>query len=78
METRAIHIKNLRGLTTIELNEKALALKKELFNLRFQFMAGQAENPSKIRQTKREIALVKTIVCEKQKGETKPAAGEVT
>jgi large subunit ribosomal protein L29 len=69
METRAIHVKNLQGLTTVELEEKVKELKKELFNLRFQFVAGRVENPAKIKQTRREIARVKTILREKQRTE---------
>ena len=69
METHALHVKNLRGLTAVELDEKTLDLKKELFNLRFQLVAGRAESPAKIKQTRREIARVKTIFREKQKGE---------
>ena len=65
METHTIHVKNLRGLTTVELEEKVKDLKKELFNLRFQFVAGRVENPAKLKQTRREIARVKTILREK-------------
>jgi len=65
METHAIHVKNLRGLTTVELEEKIKDLKKELFNLRFQFVSGRVENPAKLKQTRREIARVKTILHEK-------------
>ena len=75
METRAIHVKNLRVLTNVELDEKAKELKKELFNLRFQFVSGRVENPAKIKQTRREIARVKTILREKQKGGSGHAAG---
>ncbi len=70
METRALHVKNLRSLTEVELEEKARDLKKELFNLRFQFVAGRVESPAKIKHTRREIARVKTILRAKQKGET--------
>jgi len=69
METHALHVKNLRGLTAVELDEKTRELKKELFNLRFQFVAGRVESPAKIKQARREIARVKTILREKQKGE---------
>jgi len=65
MATHTIHVKNLRGLTTVELEEKVKDLKKELFNLRFQFVAGRVENPAKLKQTRREIARVKTILREK-------------
>jgi large subunit ribosomal protein L29 len=75
METRAIHVKNLRALTNVELDEKAKELKKELFNLRFQFVSGRIENPAKIKQTRREIARLKTILREKQKGGSGPAVG---
>lgn len=68
METHALHVKNLRGLTAVELDEKTRDLKKELFNLRFQFVVGRVESPAKIKQTRREIARVKTILREKQKG----------
>jgi large subunit ribosomal protein L29 len=75
METHAIHVKDLRGLTTVELEEKVKELKKELFNLRFQFVAGRAENPAKIKQTRREIARVKTILHEKQLQEATKSSG---
>jgi large subunit ribosomal protein L29 len=74
METHAIHVKNLRGLTTLELEEKVQALKKELFNLRFQFVAGRVENPARLKQTKREIARLKTILREKQSSEAAKAS----
>jgi large subunit ribosomal protein L29 len=74
METHAIHVKNLRGLTTLELEEQVKALKKELFNLRFQFVAGRIENPAKLKQTKREIARLKTILREKQSSEAAKAS----
>jgi len=74
VETHAIHVKNLRGLTILELEEQVKALKKELFNLRFQFVAGRVENPAKLKQTKREIARLKTILREKQSSEAAKAS----
>ncbi len=74
METRTLHVKNLRSLTDVELAEKARDLKKELFNLRFQFVAGRVESPAKIKETRREIARVKTILQEKQKGKAGQAS----
>ena len=68
METHAIHVKNLRGLTTVELEEKVKELKKDLFTLRFQLVTGRIENPSKIKATRREIARMKTIMREKALG----------
>ena len=46
--------------------EYLAALKEELFNLRFQHATNQLENPVKMRETKRDIARVKTIIREKE------------
>ena len=75
METRALHVKNLRALTAVELDEKVKELKKELFNLRFQFVSGRIESPAKIKQTRCEIARVLTILQEKQEGRGARIAG---
>ncbi len=58
----------LRDMTTQELNEKMIELKGELFNLRFQLVGGQLENPMKIRSVKRDIARVKTVMKQKEGG----------
>lgn len=55
----------LRDLNVVELQEKLLSQKKELFNLRFQLATGQLENPLKIRMVKRDIARINTILTEK-------------
>ena len=59
-------IEKMREMTEQELNNEALKLKQELFNLRFQHVTGQLENPIKMRDVKREIARVKTVIREKQ------------
>lgn len=59
-------IKELRGLTEPELLEKERQLKQEMFNLRFQLATGRIENPMKIRQTRRDLARVKTIMQEQR------------
>ena len=56
----------LRKLSTEELTAKEKALKEELFNLRFQQATGQLRNPLRIRECKRDIARVKTVVCERR------------
>ena len=61
-------VKDLRGLTDAELSEKEQQLKQEVFNLRFQLATGRIENPMKVRQTKRDLARVKTIRREKSLG----------
>ena len=54
-----------RDLSIEESKQKVVALAEELFNLRFQHEIGQLENPQKMKQTKREIARLKTIINEK-------------
>ena len=54
----------IRELSREEIIRKTADLKEELFNLRFQHEVGQLENPQKMKQTKRDIARVKTIIRE--------------
>lgn len=56
----------MREMTEQELNNEVLKLKQELFNLRFQHVTGQLENPIKMRDVKRDIARLKTILREKE------------
>ena len=59
-------IKELRDLSNAELAEKQEQLKQELFNLRFQLATGRIENPMRIRQARRDIARVKTVLREQR------------
>ncbi|MDY2959414.1 MAG: 50S ribosomal protein L29 [Hornefia sp.] len=59
-------LNKMRQLTDVELNAELDKMKKELFNLRFQHVTGQLENPVKMREVKRDIARVKTIIREKE------------
>ena len=61
-----MELKKMRAMTEAELNAELLKMKKDLFNLRFQHVTGQLENPIKMRETKRDIARVKTIIREKE------------
>ena len=61
-----MELKKMRELTEVELNVELGKMKKELFNLRFQHVTGQLENPVKMRELKRDIARVKTIIREKE------------
>ena len=61
-----MELKKMRDMTEVELNNELAKMKKELFNLRFQHVTGQLENPVKMREVKREIARVKTIIREKE------------
>ena len=56
---------DLRTKTPDQLKEQLLQLRKEAFNLRFQRANGQLENSDRMRQVRREIAKVKTIMGEK-------------
>ena len=58
-------LNKMRQLTDVELNAELDKMKQELFNLRFQH-TGQLENPIKMREVKRDIARVKTIIREKE------------
>ena len=55
----------LKELTVEELNGKLVALKEELFNLRFQHAINQLENPHKIVEVKKDIARVMTVLNQK-------------
>ena len=55
-----------RDLSVNELEQKLIELKGELFNLRFQMATGQLENPLKVREVKKSIARVKTILRERE------------
>ena len=59
-------IESIREMTPAELNSELLKLKNELFNLRFQHVTGHLENPIKMREVKKDIARVKTVIREKQ------------
>jgi large subunit ribosomal protein L29 len=57
-----------RNLTSVELEQKIAGFKDELFNLRFQLATGQLDNPSQIRDVRKEIARAKTILRERELG----------
>ena len=61
-----MELKKMREMSEVELNAELVKMKKDLFNLRFQHVTGQLENPIKMRDTKKVIARVKTIIREKQ------------
>lgn len=56
---------DVRLKTADELSTTLLDLKKEQFNLRFQRASGQSEGVGRVRQVRRDIARVKTIIAEK-------------
>ena len=58
--------KELHELTVNELNAKLKELSEELFNLRFRHAIGQLENPASLKNVKKEIAKIKTILRERE------------
>lgn len=63
---KARELQELRNSSAQELTSKIKDLKVELFNLRFQLATGQLENPMRIRQVKRSIAQIKTVLRESE------------
>lgn len=59
---KANKLQETRQSTPQDLIESLNGLKKELFNLRFQLATGQLENPMRIREVKKSIAQIKTIL----------------
>ncbi|EIA21534.1 50S ribosomal protein L29 [Listeria fleischmannii 1991] len=57
---------DIRELSTTEIKDQEKALKEELFNLRFQLATGQLENTARIREVRKSIARMKTIVKERE------------
>jgi len=65
---RPMRADELRNLTEAELEQKAREFKEELFNLRFQHATAQLDNPMRIKEVKRIIARIKTVLREKELG----------
>ena len=65
--------KDIRNLTTTEIEKEIKEAKEQLFNLRFQLATGQLEEPANIRKVKKTIARLKTIVREREIEEEKAA-----
>ena len=60
-------VEDLKAKTAAELNEELVAAKKELFNLRFQNATNQLDNTSRIKEVRRNIARIQTVITEKSK-----------
>ena len=58
-------IKELREKSTEELNQELVNAKKELFNLRFQNATNQLENTSRIKEVRKNIARIQTVITAK-------------
>ena len=58
-------VEDLKATSVVELNEELVAAKKELFNLRFQNATNQLDNTSRIKEVRRNIARIQTVITEK-------------
>ena len=58
-------VEDLKTKSVVELNEELVAAKKELFNLRFQNATNQLDNTSRIKEVRRNIARIQTVITEK-------------
>ena len=59
------YVKDLQTKTAAELNNELVAAKKELFNLRFQNATNQLDNTSRIKEVRKNIARIQTIITKK-------------
>ena len=57
-------VNELRGKSVEELNQELVAAKKELFNLRFQNATNQLDNTSRIKEVRKNIARIQTMITE--------------
>ena len=59
------YVEDLRAKSAAELNEELVVAKKELFNLRFQNATNQLDNTSRIKEVRKNIARIQTVITEK-------------
>lgn len=63
---KSSELRSLRELTTRELEEKLVATKEEMFNLRFQLVTGHLEDHAKVSKLRRDIAQLYTILAQRR------------
>ena len=63
------YVEDLKAKSAAELNEELVAAKKELFNLRFQNATNQLENTSRIKDVRKNIARIQTVIAQKANAE---------
>lgn len=61
------YVEELNAKSEVELNEALVAAKKELFNLRFQNATNQLDNTSRIKDVRKNIARIQTVISQKAK-----------
>jgi large subunit ribosomal protein L29 len=72
----AIKLKELADLNVGELEEKLAEAKEELFNLKFQHATGQLDNYKAIREARKDVARLKTVLRQRELAETEPREPE--
>ena len=60
-------VEELRGKSVEQLNQDLVAAKKELFNLRFQNATNQLDNTARIKEVRKNIARINTVITEKSR-----------
>ncbi len=63
---KTIFLEDIRGNSVEELNQQLVDAKKELFNLRFQNATNQLDNTARIREVRKNIARIQTVITTKQ------------
>ena len=63
------YVEDLKAKSAAELNEELVAAKKELFNLRFQNATNQLDNTSRIKEVRKNIARIQTVITEASRAE---------
>ena len=61
------YVKDLKNKSVADLNNELVAAKKELFNLRFQNATNQLDNTARIKEVRKNIARIQTVITEKAK-----------
>ena len=61
------YVEELKAKSAAELNQELVAAKKELFNLRFPNATNQLDNTSRIKEVRKNIARIQTVIAEKTK-----------
>ena len=59
------YVEDLKAKSAAELNTELVAAKKELFNLRFQKATNQLDNTARIREVRKNIARIQTVIAQK-------------
>ena len=63
------YVEDLKAKSAAELNDELVAAKKELFNLRFQNATNQLDNTARIKEVRKNIARIQTVISEKANAE---------